>query len=354
LGGDGSHNNLATDPIKAKHLINQLTNDELAFFEHYMNANPLEKVYEAKGMATKNVLTQTRAQLAGMPTDRQVLIQQLYAEISSIDLYIADKYFNSFSPSILNDVTLSEGAASTVIEYTHVPLSELPITQDVKWEFLKVRKSEVEIKSRQIRTEGTTHKVNITNYQNPHTGKTDWEGAIAAQNTIIHNPADIMNDIYVALALEIFGDRLISSSSSIRHHASILRSAAADYILANKENYLPLMLEKYYHVRPSETEATVIARLKPDLQMQLRDYCRWIRNNSNFASGTSEEMEAIGAVVGVPIHVFYTNFSMEVGSKGIEDGVIQPNAILGGRFAGAPIRLQFDGIRYLPIRLQTY
>jgi len=355
LSGDGTEFNPASDPIKAKHTMMQLTSSELEFFETYMNADALQRIYEVKGMtegntpqalAAKNILRDARARLDAMAPDRKALIGELFYQITKIVTCIKDSYYTKFAPDIGNAVDFPENVAPVVVNYAPPRPVEEMITQGVKWEFLSCQRNEVTIKDRPVRTSGTTSKVNLAHYN--QFGQVDWRGALSSQNNVIHNPAQCGNCMYGALSLEIFGDR---ASRDIERYAGILRAAAADYILANKEAHIPLMLKPTDRPRNGETEDQMVARLRPDLDARLREYCAKVRNNNTLEWGTAMEMEAIAAVIGTPVHVFYTAHPMRVGREGIEDGVIQPNSILGGRFTGAPIRLLYSGWHYEPIRL---
>jgi len=355
LSGDGTEFDPASDPIKAKHIMLQLTEPELEFFESYMNADALQRVYELKEMtegdtpkarAAKNILREARARLNGMAPARKALIGELFYQVTKIVNCIRDPYYTKFAPDIGNTVEFPENAPPIVANYTPPRAVEEMITQGVKWEYLSCPQNEVEIKARPVRTVETTRKINMANYSQG--GIMNWWGALLFQNTTIHNSAQCGNCMYGALALEIFGHR---ASINIEHYARILRHAAANYILANEEYHLPLMLKDTDKPKHNETVDQMYARLQPEFKIRLRDYCTAVRNTLQW--GTAAEMEAIAAVFGVPIHVHYISKPMPVGKDGIEDGVIQPNSILGGRFTGAPIRLLFSGNHYTPIRLIT-
>jgi hypothetical protein len=278
---------------------------------------------------------------------RKALIGELFYQITKIVNCIRDPYYTKYAPDIGNTVKFPENAAPVIANYVPPQQAEELITQDVKWEYLTCPQNKVVIKARPPRTVGTTSKVNLDNYRQD--GRINWSSALCAQNTIISNSAECGNCMYGALALEIFGEQ--RASCNIEYYAGILRNTAANYILANEEYHLPLMVQITDKPLPNETEDQMYARLQPEFKRRLIDYCAAVRNTLQW--GTAAEMEAIAAVVGVPIHVYYSARPMTLGKNGIEDGVIQPNNVIGGRFTGAPIRLLYSGYHYNPIRLKT-
>jgi hypothetical protein len=224
LSGDGTEFDPASDPIKAKHLMLQLTDSEQTFFTEYMNADALQRIFELKRM--------------------------------------------------------TEG---------DTPLA-------------KARKN------------------------------------ILRNTRVIHHSAQCGNCMYGALSLEIFNKDDVNED--IEYYVGLLRAAAEDYILAHQEDYLPLMLQKTDRPELNESEDQMVIRLRSELEARLRTYCTKVRGNDKLEWGTAMEMEAIAAIIGTPVHVFYIVHPMKLGEEGIEDGVIQPNSIIGGRFTGAPIRLK--------------
>jgi hypothetical protein len=242
------------------------------------------------------------------------------------------------------------------------------IENDIQWNFLpNVPHDHVVIKDRPIRSAETAYPVDINIFRNQYNGTINWSAALRSQNDFIPYPAvSARNNVdYGSLAIEIFGNKVVSD---IDHYTGILREAAAGYIQAN-ESYLTRMLKDFEVSTSSESEEEIINRLKPILQNRLKTYCDNVRINTGAPERIAGmEMGAISAVFRTPIHIFNINIpidnpninipidnpninNMQVGTDGIERGVIQPNCVLGGTFSGAPIRLVYDGYRHVPIHL---
>lgn len=347
LGGDGTEDDLATDPIKAKSLMNKLSPSEILLLEKYLLASSLKQLYALKEITDENLLDldeRVRVELQQIQPDRQRIIQEIYAEIAAIEQHVSDHYFNLFSCDILDTVRIPENAPVTAVAFIHPQTEHNLLKQDVQWQFLPedIRK-DVIIKNRPIRTIGAAQKATLKDFQSK--GRS---GAIDAQNYVIHNPARAGDCMFGALALEIFGLHIVQN---IDHYVTILRKAVVDYILTHKEQFRDGMAKETDQPYPYEREENFLKRIEPELDRRLEEYCHAIQDRQEW--GTGLELEAIAEIFGVPIHIFYVNKLMRIGSDGIEDGVIQPNSILGSKYDGAPIRLKYTGTHYCPIHLIT-
>lgn len=349
LCGIGSETDLASDPIKAKTLMKSMTPSEMEFFQRYIYADNQEKLYRLKGItdpALINLKSTVRAELQRMPLQRQRLILDAYAELSNLDLFIQEKYFVQMLPSITNTLQIQEGAAPTAISLIKKPGIDKLVAQDVLMQFVHgPSAADISIKERPIRETKTRYPVRWSQYPN------NAYGAIEHQNETLPNPARCGNCMFGALSIEIFGQR---AYRDIEYYATVLRRAAAEYMLANKDQFIFSMIEADDYLQGrNESEESIMRRLRPVLERKLEAWCHLLTNTLEW--GTGRELEAIAGVFGVPIHVFYMAQPMRIGSAqdGIEEGVIQPNGIMGGRFTGAPIRMTFNGAHYQPIRLRT-
>jgi hypothetical protein len=349
LCGIGTETDLASDPIKTKTLIKTMTQSEIEFFQRYIYADNQEKLYRLKGItdpALINLKSTVRAELQQMPADRKRIILDAYAELSNLDLFIQEKYFVQMLPSITNTLQIQEDAAPTAISLIKKPGIDKLISQEILMQYVHgPSTADITIKDRPIRATNTRYPVRWSQYPN------NAYGAIEHQNDTLPNPARCGNCMFGALSIEIFGQR---AYRDIEYYATVLRRAAAEYMRANKDQFIFSMIEAGdYQQNSNESEESIMRRLRPVLEQKLEAWCNTIQNTLEW--GTGRELEAIAGVIGAPIHVFYMSQPMRIGSAqdGIEDGVIQPNGIMGGRFTGAPIRMSFNGAHYQPIRLRT-
>lgn len=354
FGGSGSTNDPASDPIKAKALMQKLTQEEQVFAERYILSVPLLNLYEVKGIAdeqTLNSLRDIREELAQMDPEKQHIIRDLHTEILKMQEHFAEAHFNDLFLLILDTIAIPENASPIAISFAQ-PAPEAPLVyQEILWEYLPADTDRNKIACKNPpRNAGTSVKVSWRNYRGHR------DAALRAQNRVLENPARCGNCMYGALAIEIFGLNPHRDSSMIEHYAGVLRQTAANFILRNPDNFLHAMSDPTNdHQHPGETNEDFAQRMQPILRERLQNYCRKVRDNqrSNLEWGTATEMSAISSVFGVPIHVFYINRPMDIGTEGIDEGVILPNTMIGSNFAGAPLRYMYTGNHYKPIRLIT-
>jgi hypothetical protein len=154
------------------------------------------------------------------------------------------------------------------------------------------------------------------------------------QNKVIDNPSNVHDCLYGALAIEIFGKK--KAKKDIQAYVGILRNAIANYILDNRSCFIPSMA--YVDDK----------KISERHEVRLVERCNKIRNKE---WGSGIELAAVSAMLQVPIHVFYTGAPMKMGTEGIEDGVIQPNVIIGSEFTGPAIRLKYTASQYNAMKL---
>jgi hypothetical protein len=346
LGGVGTETDLATDPIKAVTLMRQLSDSELELAEHYLVASSLKGLYISKGL---DAPPETSVLLESLSEEKQQLIQELYSEISSIDNYVADKFFNLLCPDILNTIVISEDALSSIeTDYMDSDNQEQLESRDVLWEYLSEDCHElITIKNRPLRTIGTPIKVQWDQYPSR-------KDALLAQNSdvvgLFHGPSCM----FKALALEIFGD---ASGRNFSLCERALRSAVADYMLAHSDEFLDNLddCQLFPRQKDNESDRDFQVRKDTELRTKLHERCEGLRSGNcmnMLLGGPGLELEVISLIFGCPIHVFDVSSPMKIGAQGIEEGIIQPNIVIGGAFAGAPIRLCFSG-HYDSIRLKS-
>lgn len=360
FSGDGSEHDLASDPIKIKTMMDRFTPSELLTLEKYIYSNNLTQLYREKGLENPDQFErETQAEMARLSPEKQEIMREIYAQLTNVALIINDKFMDANHGSrmmidVLDEIAWNDEAIPTPIRFVLPPPPSETLTQDVLMQYLpsNIKRSDIIIKERPIRTVGTSVKVKWSDY--PHS----IGSAIRAQNIVIDNYARCGNCMYGALAMEIFGED--KANTNIDQYASILRNAVADYMWANKEQFLMTMIDdvdrQYGQVDRLESEEAFMNRMRGTLETKLRNHCDRIRDTVHLEWGTGRELEAVAAIFGVPIHVFNETDRMTIASgpdAGIEDGVIQPNSTPGNRFTGAPIRIKYSGNHYHPIRLRT-
>jgi hypothetical protein len=261
---------------------------------------------------------------------------------------VADKFFNLLCPDILNTIVIPEGAIPSIeTEYMDADNQEQPECRDVLWEYLPEDCHElITIKNRPLRTVGTPIKVQWDQYPSR-------KDALFAQNINLTSVGGGTCCMFNALAAEVFGD---APGRNFLHCEGILRGSAANYMLAHSDEFLH-MLEFVFIPPQRDNESDVDFQTRKDttLRMELYDYCENMRNNEPLKSrhgSSAVELEVISIILGCPIHIFDVSSPMKIGTQGIEEGVIQPNVVLGGSFTGAPIRLHYIG-HYDAIRLKS-
>lgn len=358
FGGVGTIEDIATDPIKAKTLMQKLSYNELQFAERYIYSSHLLSLYALKNITDEEplrLLQNAREELEQMDTEKKRIIQDLNVEILKMQSYFAEHHFNTLLNLFESTITIPENAFPTVITFAQPVQETPPEYQEVLWQYLpeSVDRNSVVGKNPVPRNIGTSVKVSWRDYHGRR------YQALQAQNTIIDNPARCGNCMYGALAIELFGintDDDDEDNDEVEYFAGILRQTAVNYMLTNPDQFLQSMVDPARdHQRAEETDQAFNERMQPIWMERLRNHCRKVAGNDadDPEWGTAVEMSAISAVFGIPIHIFYTAHPMEIGTNGIDEGVILPNSVIGGNFAGEPLRYIYTGQHYEPIHLRT-
>lgn len=205
----------------------------------------------------------------------------------------------------------------------------------VQWKYLPISRDRVTIKSRNLRTTGTSVKIQPEQYKYRCS-------ALFAQNTTSNIDDYDENRLYPALAKEIFGN---VPEKELGNYIKILKCAAADYILDHPMEFLTAIANNNLEEKNDAA-----------LRQQLEEHCAQMKRlEREDKRWLDVEIAAISALFRIPIHIFNSETSCKIGNEGIEDGVIQPHFVFGESFVGAPIRMLYTPMssEYYSIQLKT-
>jgi hypothetical protein len=352
LNGTGTIDDPSSDLIYLISMISKLSAEDKKLFFKFYSINYLKDLYALKGIPKDKMtdVNKTEEIFNQLPKEKRESFLKLANDLGGPLHILYENYFKKMYGPIWNHLELEENPLPTILK----PEKELPvifqgqIEQEIQFQYLDLEfHSKVILGKHPLSDQPPIKLFNSWNeIGGANNGKKMYNGVLE-QNTQSCNKTAYGNCMYGALSLVIFG-------SNEESNCSQLRKAAAKYMLDHKDIFAFTMIdslnENVVYQNKGESEKKYSKRIQPILEDLLIKHCESIQRAkfNEWIFGTDREMSAIAAIFGVEIQVF--NASKTCKLNPMENGIIQPNSVVGNMYKGKPpIKLLLYELHFGPL-----
>jgi len=377
------------DPIKAAYLLKRLTSNEVGkvflreyiprdfeeanFRSHYIiRENGQDMVIGDDGahipltdeirdiLRRKRLLERDFNQLASPET--KAAITAFETEVSRMAaLLVAGKFYSGIAQWLNEKMTplfpteRVRPVAPPVLVRREVVAKQ---HQDVLLNYVEAGvRSQITIKDRAERTEALPERFRIREnetviLEGARKIRSNSEDLFERQFTVLEHRTTCGSCMYGAIALEIFGP---NAQGQTDHYSWALRRTVANYMRANKEQFRGEIVGLPVNGRPvvGRYSHETIEAYNGRLDIAINAYAQEVEASLGGVWAGDIERRAISRVFGVEIALYEERAQFEVGTEGVEKGMLLPTRIIGDEYAGGPVRIYFvNGNHYKPVRFK--